>query len=114
MLSLFIVISLISLIKNMILTIDIPFIIYDFVKNICYSNVYSLLIKYIIVRDTFIVIFTPIIISDLILSISYIYRYAIKKHLNIMRIIITVICLDLLKLFVIGLVIIHEYKRHKY
>jgi hypothetical protein len=110
MLSLFISISLISLIKNTILTVDVPFIIYDFVKNICYANVYSLLIKYVILKDAFIIMFAPIIISDLLLSILYIYKYIIKEHLNIIKIILAVICLDLLKLSVISLMLFNEYK----
>ena len=106
MLSLFICISLISLIKNMILFKNVPFIFYDFIKNICYANIYRLLIRYIVYKDAFIIIFGPIIISDLTLSILYLIVHKYSK----IDLIIKLILLDLLKLIIICLILYIQYK----
>lgn len=101
LLLLFIGMAIISLIKNIAIMENYnnySFIIYDFIKNISYCNVYRLLIRYIVLKDTFIIIFGPIIFSELVLSLMNIYEYS---KLNKLDKIIKILFLDLIKLFLI-------------
>ena len=98
MLLLFIGISIISIIKNIILDMDYSFIICDFIKNINYYNIYNLLARYIIARDVFIITLAPIIISDVVLTMAGIYKYS---RLDKLDTIIKILFFDLIKLFLI-------------
>ena len=102
MLELFIILAIISLIKNILLIKNIPFIVSDFIKNICYANVYRLLIRYIVYKDAFIIMFGPMIISDLTLSILYLY---LRNNRYKIDLIVKLIILDLLKLIIISIIL---------